>query len=80
MKPTGRLQHPAVSGDNGPDAVLYVQHVLRRVEDLQFSVEEACITRGDLEVTLGLMIRRHIRHDSRHPSPSLMKLGVDYVE
>ena len=34
----------------------------RKVEDLQFSVEEACITRGDLEVTCGCIIGFSIKH------------------
>lgn len=34
----------------------------RKVEDLQFSVEEACITRGDLEVTLSYILRFLIKH------------------
>ncbi|XP_031731009.1 CAP-Gly domain-containing linker protein 1 [Anarrhichthys ocellatus] len=36
----------------------------RKVEDLQFSVEEACITRGDLEVTFGYIIWFSIKHYS----------------
>ncbi len=34
----------------------------RKVEDLQFRVEEACITRGDLEVTFGYIICCSIKH------------------
>lgn len=34
----------------------------RKVEDLQFRVEEACITKGDLEVTCGYIMRLLIKH------------------
>lgn len=34
----------------------------RKVEDLQFRVEEACITKGDLEVTPGYVTCRSIKH------------------
>lgn len=34
----------------------------RKVEDLQFRVEEACITKGDLEVTCDYIIWFSIKH------------------
>lgn len=34
----------------------------RKVEDLQFRVEEDCITKGDLEVTRGYITRLSIKH------------------
>lgn len=32
----------------------------RKVEDLQFRVEEACITKGDLEVSVNKLIDSHV--------------------